>query len=240
MLQIARKIVLRIVTETKFGITLFLLTLLACFPFSPSQAQQCTASQICKPDEMGKEFDFRGQSTYARFSPGDSCKVQAVLYSGNEAKIMICSDPKLGIVQFKVFKTVSEYKRIIDKIEKIEKKDPIYKTDKKGKPVPLLDDWGKPQKDIMGDIQFEIANYKSVFTTDTTWKIERKSRDEILFDSRKGSRIFTSTIKQTEPIMIEIFVPKTTDAKLKQFKGCVGIMIGRIFKSTNFKGFSKS
>jgi hypothetical protein len=205
-------------------------------PIPYLQAQQCS-SQLCKIEDLGKGFDYRGQSTFAKFSPGDTCKVQAILYSGNEVKIMTCSDPKLGLVQFKVFRSVREYKRIIDRIEKKEIQEPIYKKDKKGNPIAKLDDWGKPLKDNMGDIQFEITSYNHINITDTIWKIDRKSKDEILFDSRKGSKIFTSTISKTEPIIIEMVIPQSNDGKLKTYKGCVGIMIGRIFKTTNFKGF---
>jgi len=205
-------------------------------PISYLHAQQCT-NQLCKTEDLGKGFDYRGQSTFAKFLPGDSCKVQAILYSGNEVKIFTCSDPKLGLVQFKVFRSVREYKRIIDRIDKKEIQEPIYKKDKRGNPIAKLDDWGKPLKDNMGDIQFEISSYNHINITDTIWKIERKSKDEILFDSRKGSRIFTSTFSKTEPIIIEMVIPTSNDGKLKNYKGCVGIMIGRIFKTTNFKGF---
>jgi hypothetical protein len=146
----------------------------------------------------------------------------------------------LGLVQFKVFRLVKEYKRTIKHIEKKEFQEPIYKTDKRGKPIPQLDDWGKPKKDNMDDFIFEIESYKKTVRLDTIWKIERKTKEEILFDSRKGSRFYDCRIAETEPIMIEMVIPKSTDAKQKTYKGCVGIMIGRIFHTSNFKQFNKA
>ena len=210
------------------------------FTFTHSSAQQCNSNQFCTADDLGKKYDFRGQSTFGRFSPGDTCKVQAILYSGNEERIVICNDPKLGLVQFRVIRMVKEYKRIINHIEKKELQMPIYKTDKNGKTIPKLDDWGKVAKDKMGDIIFEIESYKKIEKMDTIWKIERKTKEEILFDSRNGSRIYDCKIAQTEPILIETIIPKTSDIKNKSYKGCVGIMIGRIFHSTNFKPFNKA
>jgi len=222
------------------GITVILIISMLCFPLSQSNAQLCKTNQYCKADDFGKMYDFRGQSTYGKYSPGDTCKVQAILYSGNDIRIMTCSEPKLGQVQFKVFKMVKEYRRIVDRVEQKENQIPLFKTDKRGKPVPKLDDWGKPLRDNYGDIVFEIAAYRKVLTVDTVWKIERKSKELILFDSRKGSRIYNCSITETEPIMIEMIVPKTTDPKLRTYKGCVGIMIGRIFHTTSFKSFAKS
>jgi len=217
-----------------------LICFIIIFPRIHCHSQPCNVNQFCNNDDLGKNFDFRGQSTYGKFSPGDTCNIQAVLYSGNEERILICSDPKLGSVQFKVFRMVKEYKRIIKHIEKKEFQEPIYKTDKKGKPIPKLDDWGKPMKDNMDDFIFEIESYKKTIRLDTIWKIERKTKEEILFDSRKGSRFYDCRIAETEPIMIEMVIPKTTDAKLKTYKGCVGIMIGRIFHTSNFKQFNKA
>ena len=217
------------------GITIALFVIMLC-TLTPLRAQQ-SSTLFCNTQDLGKEFDYRGQSTYTKLSPGDTCKVQAILYSGNKIRIMTCSDPRFGLIQLKVFKTVREYKRIVEKIEKKESQEPIYKYDKKGKQIPLLDGWGKPLRDNMGDIQFEVASYKRIISTDTIWRIERISKEEILFDSRKGSRIYTTTIAKTEPIMIEIVVPRTTDEKLKKAKVSVGIMVGRIFKSTTFKTF---
>lgn len=222
------------------GITVILIISMLCFPLTPSNAQLCKTNQYCKAEDFGKTYDFRGQSTYGKFSPGDTCKVQAILYSGNDIRIMTCSEPKLGQVQFKVYKMVKEYRRIVNKIEQKENQIPVYKTNKKGKPIPKLDDWGKPLRDNYGDIVFEIVAYKKVSTVDTIWKIERKSKELILFDSRKGSRIYNNSTTETEQIMIEMIVPKTNDLKLRTYKGCVGIMIGRIFHTTSFKSFAKS
>ena len=207
-----------------------------CLLQAPSLfAQQCATNQFCTADDLGKAYDFRGQSTYAKFSPGDTCRIQAILYSGNDERIMVCSDPKLGQIQFKVYKTMYVYSQIFDRINKKEEMEPVYKMDKKGKPISKLDNWGKPLRDFYGDIVFEIESYKRVVKTDTIWKIAKKTKEEILFDSRKDGRVFNQKIKTTEPIMIEMVVPQTSDAKGKQYKGCVGIMIGRIFHSTSFK-----
>jgi len=221
-----------------FRILLILIVIISLLTKKNSYAQQCF-NQFCKTEDLGKDFDYRGQSTFAKLFPKDTCRVQAILYSGNEIRIMMCSDPTLGNVQFKVYKSIREYKRILDRIEKKESQEPIYNLDKKGNPIPKLDDWGKTVRDNIGEIQFEIKSYKKSFILDTIWKIERNTKVEILFDSRKGSKIFTSTISKTEPITIEVVVPQTSDLILKKNNSCVGIMIGRIFKSTNYKGFSK-
>ena len=214
----------------------FLLSFLVCI--LQNYGQQCNTYQYCSAEDLGKNYDYRGQSTISKFAPGDTCRVQAILYAGNDVRIATCSDPLLGTVQFKVYRIVREYKRIVDKIQKHDIQEPIYKLDKNGNTIAKRDDWGKPIKDFMGDLQFEIASYKKVEITDTIWKIERRTKEEILFDSRRGQKIFNIKTTQTEPIMIEMVVPPSTKGNKNQ-KLCVGIMVGRIFHSTNYKQFDQ-
>lgn len=199
----------------------------------------CNNKRLCGKEELGEYYDYRGQSTFGRLSPGDTSRIKAVLYSKNDVRITVCPDPALGDVHFKILKTIREYNRTIDKIEKSTTDEPIYKTDKEGNPVPVLDDWNEPKKDETGQIQYEILDYKRVTRVDTIWKTERKTREDVLFDSRKGVYIFDQEVKKTESVIIEVIVPPTTDARMKNYEGCVAIMVGRMFHYVDYKKFNK-
>ena len=201
--------------------------------------QTCGNKKLCGKEDLGDYYDFRGQSTFGRLSPGDTSKVKVVLYSKNDVKILVCADPALGNVEFRILKTVREYNRTIDKIEKSTVEEPIYKTDKDGNPVQILDDWGEPKKVEFGQIQHEIVDYKKVTKVDTIWKTDRKTRDDVLFDSRQGKKVFEQEVKKTESVSIEVVIPETSDAQMKSYEGCVAIMVGRAFHYVDYKKFGK-
>jgi hypothetical protein len=216
-----------------------LLTVLCLVVYVSNAQQTCGNKKLCGKEDLGDSYDFRGQSTFGRLSPGDTSRVKAVLYSKNDVRILVCSDPSLGDVNFRILKTIREYNRTIDKIEKSTTEEPIYKTDKEGNPVAVLDDWGEPKKDDLGQIQYEIIDYKPVTKIDTIWKTERKTREDVLFDSRKGKKVFEEEMKKTESVIIEVVVPETTDEKMKKYEGCVAIMVGRMYHYVDYKKFGK-
>ncbi len=192
-------------------------------------AQKASQKNYCSTEDLGKQYDFRGQSYYGSFAPGDTCRIKAILYSNNNIRITVCSDPKLGKIPFKVSRTIREYKRVIEKIVNRETEIPIYKTDKNGNPIAIRDDWGRPKKDEFGDVEFVTLGYKTIMKPDTVWRTNRKTSEEILFDSRSNGSVFDTKFKTTESIEIIFFVPPSSNPSLKTYKGRVGLMIGRIF-----------
>jgi len=203
-------------------------------------SQTCANNKkLCGKEELGEYFDYRGQSSFGRLAPGDTSRVKVVLYSKNDVRIMVCSDPTLGEVQFRILKTIREYNRVVDRIEKTTVDEPIYKTDKEGNPIPVLDDWGEPKKDDVGQVQYEIVDYKQVTKVDTVWKTDRKIREDVLFDSRKGKKVYEEEIKKTESVLIEVVAPPSTDPQMKTYEGCVAVMVGRMFHYADYKKFGK-
>jgi len=82
-----------------------ILVSLFVFCSSTSFSQLCQyKKKICK-DDLG-DFDYSSQTSYAKLSPGDTARVQVVAYSGKQYRVLVCADPILQNVQFKIMKPV--------------------------------------------------------------------------------------------------------------------------------------
>ena len=149
------------------GITIALFVIMLC-TLTPLRAQQ-SSTLFCNTQDLGKEFDYRGQSTYTKLSPGDTCKVQAILYSGNKIRIMTCSDPRFGLIQLKVFKTVREYKRIVEKIEKKESFD-------NNKTESIYDSTIEEQMKKLDSIQTGDVVYHKKFGSGKVLSVDKKGK----------------------------------------------------------------
>lgn len=201
---------------------------------------QCINKNFCNKEDLGDSYDYRGQSTFGRLAPGDTTRVKVVFYSKNDVRVLVCNDPSLGAVKFRVIKTVREYNRVVDRVEKTVTEEPIYKLDKSGNPIQQVDDWGSPKTDEYGDPVFEVASYKENVRHDTIWKTERNIREEVLFDSQKsksGQTFFEQAIEKTQSVVVEVVVP--ADETKKNYEGCVAIMIGRKLHAGDYKKFGK-
>lgn len=205
-----------------------------------ANSQSCSKKRFCDKNTLGEYFDYRGQSTFGRLSPGDTSRIKVVLYSKNTVRILTCADEELGNVKFRIIKTVREYNRVIDHIEKTTIEEPIYKM-VNGKKVPVYDDWGDIALDEIGDTLYEVASTKDVVFSDTIWKTQRNIREEILFDSEKnpqGLSYFEEEIKKTKSVIIEVIVPETEDSGKNYYEGCVAVMVGRMYHYGDYKKFS--
>jgi|GEM_PF-4030364 len=210
------------------------IALSSCSIAYASNSTKCSTNRFCGSDALGEQFDYRGQSTFGRLSPGDTTRVKVVLYSNNDVRIALCSDQILGDVSFKVIKTIREYNRIVDRIEKYQEKYPVYKRNTNNEKIPVLSENGAVQKDAYGDIIYEVDSYTENEKTDTIWKTERNIREEILFDSqtnRQSKEFFQQKITKTFSVIIEVAVPPYPEQENSHVEGCVGIMVGRRFSS---------
>lgn len=198
-------------------------------------SQSCSSDDICAKNILGEHFDYRGQSTFGRLSPGDTSRVKVVLYSKNEIRIAACGEEILGTVDFRILKTVRDYKRIVERIDKkIETKND-YEL-KNGKRIVTLDKWGDPLKSTNGDTIFKIRHTSQIEINDTIWKTIREVKEEELFDSRKNSNnqlFYEEYVDKTKSIIIEVIVPSASNQKKKNIEGCVAIMVGRYFQESD-------
>lgn len=197
--------------------------------------QTCGNKKYCEKDLMGEGFDYRGQSTYGKLIPGDTSRVKIVLYSKNIAHILVCGEDGMPGVQFRILKSIREYNRVVDRIEKTVIEEPIYRTYDDGGYVQKYDDWGEPEVDEYGDPVFEIAEYKEITKSDTVWRTERIIKEEEIYNSEKADLpYFEEAVKKTKSVIIEVVVAGAEDKK----EGCIAILVGRKFFSSSYNSFS--
>ncbi|MBK8808221.1 MAG: hypothetical protein IPO21_16985 [Bacteroidales bacterium] len=200
-----------------------------------SVAQVCSSKNICKTADLGSGFDYRSQSNYGSLTPGDTSRLKVVLYSKNLVRIFCCSDPILGKVDYRILKAVREYKRVVEKINKIEIEDPVYEKNAKGEYIVEYNEWGEAKVDEYGSPVYKVLKYNTITKSDTIWKTERFIREEEIFNSKTSDKkYFEETVQTTKSVVIELVVPP---ANLKP-EGCVAIMVGRKFLSEDYKQFS--
>ena len=192
--------------KTKYTL-FYLFNILILLSFTTSLfGQRCDKKNYCDKADL-EDYDYRGQSSYAMFSGGDKAKIKIVTYSGQEYKFIVCSDPELGQVQFKVLDEIRKYERRV--VEVNEEEVPVYKENEYG--AYETDDWG----DYI-EIGTEIQR-------DTTWERIRKIEEKLIFDNlnnKDGNSFWKYVCKKTKVYVIEITVPEGSNY------GCVNVMIG--------------
>ncbi|HBX52700.1 MAG: hypothetical protein A2275_00170 [Bacteroidetes bacterium RIFOXYA12_FULL_35_11] len=192
---------------------------LSFIPFS-SFSQRCDKKDICNDEDYG-DYDFRSQTHFAKLSPGDTSTINIVAYSGNDMRILICSDEELGEVIYQIVESIKELK--VEKVTKTEHlKDVIMNQEPDPETGMLM-----PKMNDNGDTIF--------FERDTTYIEERKyfiTKDEIKFDSKsnKGKPYYEEkAIKKTKRLKIKIQVP----AGDEELISCVNVLVGRKSAKSN-------
>lgn len=202
---------------------------------SSTYSQSC-AWKKCNKELYGDSYDYRGQSTYGSLAPGDTMKVRVVLYASNVIRIFVCGEKQLGTIRYRIIKTSNEYKKVVDRIQTNTVEEPVYKLDDEGQPIPVLNEWEEQEIDEFGEPKFEVLEYKEVTKADTIWKIEKKLKEFVLFNSTSGIPFFESKIERSTSVTIEIIVPPSTSTT----EGCVAVMVGRKFRNTDYKSFNSN
>ncbi|MFQ3578880.1 MAG: hypothetical protein SNJ71_01910 [Bacteroidales bacterium] len=196
-------------------------------------SQCATMKGLCPKNALKDDFDYRGQSTYGKLKPGDTTRIKLVLYSKNRVHITLCSEPQLGDVQFRILKTIREYKRTIERIDKTEFQEPVYKKKPDGSLVQEKDDAGLLKYDDYGDPVYVIESYNKIVKTDTVWKTIRNVDEKELFNSKSGNKSYEEDISVTQAVILEVIVPSSGNAKEDSAKeACIGVMVGRQFIKT--------
>lgn len=195
-------------------------------------AQNCArkAQKFC-PEEQYGDYDYRSQSSYAVLAPGDTARASIVVYSKQDTRILICSDPALGDVNYKIFDPKRVTKRSIKEVNKTETEVPVYAKDASGNLLQEKDEWGDPMYDYdTGEPVYKIERYESIVEYDTIWQTERVIKEEIVFDSAKSDKNYWEELgtKKTKRLIIEVVVPQSDQS----YEGCVNVEVGHKFSES--------
>lgn len=210
-----------------------LFTLLFFFGFSAvSSGQNCARKNFCDNDLFG-DFDYRSQSSYAVLIPGDTARTSIVVYSKQTTRILVCNDPVLGEVHYKIYETKRVTEKSIVEINTTEYEEPVYKYDEYGQPIQKVDEWtGEPLYDpVTWDPVYEIEEYKTIVEHDTVWKTERVVKEIEIYDSRNHDSVWQEDINNTRKLIIEVIIPEGD----KSTEGCVSVLVG--YKPIEDRGF---
>lgn len=197
-------------------------------------SNKCGENQNCINSAQDNQYDFRGQSTFMKLSPGDTTRIKIVLYSNNDVRIALCREAEQQGATLKVIRAIREYSREVDRIEKRIEEEPIYKLNRSGLKIAIKEN-GKPKLDAYGEPAYEIESYRKTERVDTIWRTNRNVREETIYDSNKAGskKYYEESIDKTLSVIIEISIPakSTTDAIMAE--ECIGVMVGRKFRDSN-------
>lgn len=213
------------------GITFRLATIILLFCSASLLASpQCGENQNCTNSAQDDRFDFRGQSSFMMLSPGDTARIKIILYSNNDVRIALCSEAVQQGAELRIIRAIREYSRSIDRIEIRTEEEPVYKLNRSGQKVILIEN-DKPKLGIYGEKLYVIDRYQKIERTDTIWKTARNIREETLYDSHKpGSKpFFESSINKTVSVIIEVTMPENMKPNATIAGECVGVVVGRKF-----------
>jgi len=144
--------------DIKIGIFILSLMLIC---LSSKSFSQCDKKKLCK-DDMG-DFDYSSQSSFAKLSPGDTATIKIVVYSGKNYRIMVCGDPKLGDIKYKIVTPIRKTSKITYTVNKKQVTNKELKPDANGF---VYDNSGNKYKlDENGSlIETKVVNKKSTTT----------------------------------------------------------------------------
>lgn len=193
---------------------------------------QCNKKKFCDKEAYG-DFDFRSQSSYAVLSPGDTARASIVVYSAQDARILVCSDPYLGSIRYRIYEPKRVTKRTVKDIRVETLETPIYKLDKYGNPIQEVDEWGEPAYDENWDPIYKIEGTKRETIRDTIWQTERIVTEEIIYDNQKDGTAAPFwqqlNVPETKRLIIEVIVPDSEN----QIEGCVNVEVGHRYHNKN-------
>ena len=182
-----------------------------------SYSQKCGRDSFCDIESLD-EYDFRAQSFDALLSPGDTSRIKFVAYSKQDFSVMVCGDPTLGDIHFRILQTIRKTRKIItDTI--ITAGEVEYEMDEDG--YEVLDDNDDPiiiskEEDeieyVYGTVveKTELVVYDNHINTEEYWK---------------------QRIKKTKRLVVEIIIEDGDEENI----ACVNTLIGRKFtKSSKF------
>lgn len=240
--------------KSNIKIRVFFLSLILIFFFNQSFSQ-CGKKIMCKEEDMGDEFDYSSQSSFATLSPGDTATVKLVVYSGKQYRIMVCGDAKLGEVPFKIVTPVRKDKKTFT-VKKNESSNGTLKPDKDGfvydntgSKFKLEADGSLSESKIVGkktvktvytkgddgnysNPEGSVIQYSSLkltvtntVTYDTTWTSNRYTDEELIFDS-KNNKGGKKYWEGNIKKTQRIFIKVEVPSGDKNYVGCLGMYVG--------------
>lgn len=96
----------------KYSITTVLFFIIVYTSFA-----QCPRGLYCDKQDLGN-YDYRGQTSYATMSPGDTSNITIVSYAKRDMRILVCGDRNLGGVKFIVKEFVKSKRKVVKEIKK--------------------------------------------------------------------------------------------------------------------------
>ncbi|MBU0489712.1 MAG: hypothetical protein KKA07_07390 [Bacteroidetes bacterium] len=203
--------------------------------------QDCFKSikKFCR-DLPYEDYDYIGQSSYASLLPGDTAQFDVIFYSYKDYKVMLCSDPLLGEIDFEIFEKIKEKKKYIKQILKTPQDPvPIYELDEYGQ--QKIDDYYNPIQKTNPDGSLAFENLPDIIDTIFESKIE--TRVVKLFDNKtQASNVYEELeVKKTKKLLIKVYIPPDNSSVTDRYGanpgGCVNLLIGN--KYSRSKSFRK-
>lgn len=92
--------------KLKIFINLILINILFGLYSNKSFSQYCNNTiDYCNQEDLG-DFNYSSQSVFASLSPGDTARVKIVTYAGKQYRVLVCNDPSLLEIRFKIIKLI--------------------------------------------------------------------------------------------------------------------------------------
>ncbi|NOZ46623.1 MAG: hypothetical protein GXO79_07545 [Chlorobi bacterium] len=186
-----------------------LISCLFILPFNKVQAQKCAKKNYCSKENLG-DYDYRSQSHYGQLSSGESQKVEIVVYANQAYRFLVCPDPKIGTVEYKIFSLKKRPKKVVQDI--YEKEVNVYK------------------QALNGEFEYDENGNKILLGTkvinDTIWRRKTVEEEKLIFDSQNNEfkpPYWETKTTKTGMLVIETMVEDSDEPKM----GCVNVLVGR-------------
>ena len=195
--------------NNKFFILITLIFIISLISVSNINAQKCAKKTYCSDDDMG-DFDYRSQSHYSEMTSGETQRVEIIVYANQTYRLLICPDPKIGNIEYKIFNLTKKPKRVMQDF--YQKEVTVYKQAENG--------------EYEHDENGELIVLGTQVVNDTIWQRKTVENEELIFDSKsisfKPPYWETKTIK-TGMLVIEVSVDENEVPATR----CVNVLVGR-------------
>ena len=187
---------------------------------------QCNKAKFYDKKDLG-EFDYRGQSSFASLSPGDSAKVNIVLYPNQSYRILVGADPKLGSISYRIIKVNRKLEKTLEGV--------TIKSQSSTN-TGALESSSSNSAESYDNFQVDISSSqtKQEPVYDTVWGHRALITKDVVFDNSDGSKkYFEDSPAKAARYIIELLIPEGN----KDTKGCINILVGH--KPNASKRFKK-
>jgi hypothetical protein len=191
------------------SLSLSLIILLTILYPTGSFGQKCAKKSYCSQEQEG-DYDYRSQSHYSEMTSGETQRVEIVVYANQIYRLLVCTDPKVGNYEYKIFNVTKRPQRVVQDI--FEKEVNVYKQAQNG------------------EYEFDSNGDKILLGTtivnDTVWLRKTVQEETIIFDSQSNPfkpPYWETQTTNTGMLVIEITLNESSEEKI----GCVNILVGR-------------